>query len=348
MVAELAPPAAAAAPNTEGPSGTVELRGLTKRYGDEAVDDAIAVSIAPRRVLLAAQTLGVEGKTTTLMMVAGFTLRPGWGRHRFVDGEDIAGGATAEARVLAWCFNELRDLPCTSMFFENIAFPLRAALGEGCDRRARELGTRTGAARAASPTAMPAPAFRRATAAGRPGAAAIVFHPPVMLMDEPLGALDKNLRFDDAGRDQGDPAASRHDRALVTSRDQERGDEHVRPHRHHEPRSDLDQVGTPGEVYERPANPFVEPLSTAKRQPDRRPTVMAEGRQDHAAAPPFGQESARAAQQLHQWAQICCSSGPSGSRSRGSDGRGRNPGANTLTGKVPPLLVSWQYSALCR
>src|SRR5262249_45921506 len=86
-------------------------------------------------------------------------------------------------------------------------------------------------------------------------ARAIVFHPQVVLMDEPLGALDKNLRFEMqveikeiqqrlgmtvlyVTHDQ-EEAMSMSDRIAILNRGR------------------IDQVGPPGEVYERPANPFV-------------------------------------------------------------------------------------------
>jgi ABC-type Fe3+/spermidine/putrescine transport system ATPase subunit len=86
-------------------------------------------------------------------------------------------------------------------------------------------------------------------------ARAIVFHPAVVLMDEPLGALDKNLRFEMqveikeiqqrlgmtilyVTHDQ-EEAMSMSDRIAILNRGR------------------IDQVGPPGEVYERPANPFV-------------------------------------------------------------------------------------------
>jgi ABC-type Fe3+/spermidine/putrescine transport system ATPase subunit len=86
-------------------------------------------------------------------------------------------------------------------------------------------------------------------------ARAIVFHPPVVLMDEPLGALDKNLRFEMqveikeiqqrlgmtviyVTHDQ-EEAMSMSDRIAILN--------HGRIH----------QIGSPAEVYERPADPFV-------------------------------------------------------------------------------------------
>src|SRR5262249_60400564 len=86
-------------------------------------------------------------------------------------------------------------------------------------------------------------------------ARAIVFHPQVVLMDEPLGALDKNLRFEmqveikEIQRRLGmtviyvthdqEEAMSMSDRLAILN--------HGRVH----------QVGSPDEVYERPADPFV-------------------------------------------------------------------------------------------
>jgi ABC-type Fe3+/spermidine/putrescine transport system ATPase subunit len=86
-------------------------------------------------------------------------------------------------------------------------------------------------------------------------ARAIVFHPSVVLMDEPLGALDRNLRFEMqveikeiqqrlgmtvlyVTHDQ-EEAMSMSDRIAILNRGR------------------IDQIGPPGEVYERPANPFV-------------------------------------------------------------------------------------------
>src|SRR5947208_13686494 len=53
-----------------GGRGAIELRGLTKRYGDETVVNAVAISIAPGEFFSLLGPLGC-GKTTTVMMVAG-------------------------------------------------------------------------------------------------------------------------------------------------------------------------------------------------------------------------------------------------------------------------------------
>jgi spermidine/putrescine ABC transporter ATP-binding subunit len=245
MVAELAPPAPLAAPN----GGAIELRGLTKRYGEETVVNAIAASIAPGEFFSLLGPSG-SGKTTTLMMVAGF-VRPDGG-NILLDGEDIA-PVPPQKRGFGMVFQNYAIFPHLNVF-ENIAFPLRARhwakdvigdrvswaldlvrLGRFADRDARQLSG----------------GQQQRVALAR----AIVFHPPVVLMDEPLGALDKNLRFEMqveikeiqqrlgmtvlyVTHDQ-EEAMSMSDRIAIMN--------HGR----------IDQVGPPGEVYERPTNPFV-------------------------------------------------------------------------------------------
>jgi putative spermidine/putrescine transport system ATP-binding protein len=245
MVAEPAPPARFAAAGVSA----VELRGLTKRYGDETVVDAIAVSIAPGEFFSLLGPSG-SGKTTTLMMVAGF-VRPDGGTI-LADGADIA-AVSPQKRGFGMVFQNYAIFPHLNVF-ENIAFPLRARhwakdaigervawalelvrLGRFADRDARQLSG----------------GQQQRVALAR----AIVFHPPVVLMDEPLGALDKNLRFEMqveikeiqqrlgmtvlyVTHDQ-EEAMSMSDRIAIM--------DHGRVH----------QIGPPNEVYERPANPFV-------------------------------------------------------------------------------------------
>jgi putative spermidine/putrescine transport system ATP-binding protein len=245
MAAEPTRAASAAAPRR----GAIELRGLTKRYGDETVVNAIAAKIAPGEFFSLLGPSG-SGKTTTLMMVAGF-VRPDGGTI-LVDGEDIA-AVPPQKRGFGMVFQNYAIFPHLNVF-ENIAFPLRARrwsrdaigervswalglvrLGRFADRDARQLSG----------------GQQQRVALAR----AIVFHPAVVLMDEPLGALDKNLRFEMqveikeiqqrlgmtvlyVTHDQ-EEAMSMSDRIAIMN--------HGR----------IYQVGPPAEVYERPADPFV-------------------------------------------------------------------------------------------
>jgi spermidine/putrescine ABC transporter ATP-binding subunit len=248
MVAESEPSAQVAAPNTAA-AGAIELRGLTKRYGEEAVVNDIAASIAPGEFFSLLGPSG-SGKTTTLMMVAGF-VQPDGGAI-LVDGENIA-AVPPQKRGFGMVFQNYAIFPHLNVF-ENVAFPLRARrwakdaigervtwaldlvrLGRFADRDTRQLSG----------------GQQQRVALAR----AIVFHPPVVLMDEPLGALDKNLRFEMqveikeiqqrlgmtvlyVTHDQ-EEAMSMSDRIAIMN--------HGR----------IDQVGPPGDVYERPVNPFV-------------------------------------------------------------------------------------------
>src|SRR5215472_3547261 len=229
--------------------GAIELRGLTKRYGEETVVGAIALSTAPGEFFSLLGPSG-SGKTTTLMMVAGF-VRPDGGAI-LLDGKDIA-AVPPQKRGFGTVFQNYAIFPHLSVF-ENIAIPLRARrwansavtervswalelvrLGRFGDRHAHQLSG----------------GQQQRVALAR----AIVFHPAVVLMDEPLGALDKNLRFEMQVEikeiqqrlgmtvlyvtyDQ-EEAISMSDRIAILNRGR------------------IDQIGPPGEVYERPANPFV-------------------------------------------------------------------------------------------
>jgi spermidine/putrescine ABC transporter ATP-binding subunit len=232
-----------------GAEGAIELRGLTKRYGSETVVNAIAVSIAPGEFFSLLGPSG-SGKTTTLMMVAGF-VHPDGGSI-LLDGQDIA-SMPPQKRGFGMVFQNYAIFPHLNVF-ENIAFPLRARhwpkamvadrvtwalemvqLGRFADRYARQLSG----------------GQQQRVALAR----AIVFHPSVVLMDEPLGALDKNLRYEMqveikeiqqrlgmtvlyVTHDQ-EEAMSMSDRIAIMNRGR------------------IDQVGPPGEVYEQPVNPFV-------------------------------------------------------------------------------------------
>src|SRR5271155_5152210 len=229
--------------------GAIELRGLTKRYGEETVVNAVAVSIAPGEFFSLLGPSG-SGKTTTLMMVAGF-VRPDGGTI-LVDGEDIA-AVPPQKRGFGMVFQNYAIFPHLNVF-ENVAFPLRArhwakdAVGERVTW-ALDL-VRLGRFAARDSRQLSGGQQQRVALAR-----AIVFHPHVVLMDEPLGALDKNLRFEMqveikeiqqrlgmtvlyVTHDQ-EEAMSMSDRIAIMDRGR------------------IHQIGPPSEVYERPANPFV-------------------------------------------------------------------------------------------
>ncbi|MEQ1806668.1 MAG: ABC transporter ATP-binding protein [Burkholderiaceae bacterium] len=179
---------AAASPLQPGKSA-IELRQITKRYGKESVVDRISTHIAPGEFFSLLGPSG-SGKTTTLMMIAGFAdVDEG---QILVDGVDIA-RSPPQRRGFGMVFQNYAIFPHLNVF-DNVAFPLRA-------RQLPKEEVRQRVVQALELVRLErfADRFSRQLSGGQQQrvaiARAIVFHPSVVLMDEPLGALDKNLRY---------------------------------------------------------------------------------------------------------------------------------------------------------
>ena len=130
-----------------------------------------------------------SGKTTTLMMLAGFE-QPSEGRI-MLEGRDIA-RLPPHKRGIGVVFQSYALFPHMSVA-ENVAFPLEVRGVPKADRAAR-------VARALSAVRLDGFGERRPAqlSGGQQQsvalARAMVFEPPIVLLDEPLGALDKALR----------------------------------------------------------------------------------------------------------------------------------------------------------
>lgn len=229
--------------------GAISLERVTKRYVEEAVVDGISLDVKPGEFFSLLGPSG-SGKTTTLMMIAGFANVDG-GRI-LVDGEDIT-TKSPQARGFGMVFQNYAIFPHLNVF-ENVAFPLRARGAAEADVKRR-----VGDALALVRLDRFADRFSRQLSGGQQQrvaiARAIVFEPRVVLMDEPLGALDKNLRYDmqveikEIQRQLGmtvvyvthdqEEAMNMSDRIGVMNRGR------------------IEQIAAPGEMYERPANTFI-------------------------------------------------------------------------------------------
>jgi spermidine/putrescine ABC transporter ATP-binding subunit len=227
----------------------VELQGCTKDYGGVRAVDALDLAILEGEFLSLLGPSGC-GKTTTLSLIAGF-VEPTAGRI-LIDGEDVT-GRPAHLRGLGVVFQSYALFPHLSVF-ENVAFGLR-------ERRvpAAEIGRRVNDALelvrldrlGRQRPAELSGGMQQRVALAR----ALVYRPRVVLLDEPLAALDKKLRegMRDELRaiqrsvgittvfvthDQAE-ALGLSDRIAVMGRGR------------------IEQLGAPREIYERPANRFV-------------------------------------------------------------------------------------------
>ena len=147
--------------------GSVELRGLTKRYDDLTAVDAIDLNVAGGEFFSLLGPSGC-GKTTTLRLIAGFE-RPTAGEI-LLDGVNLA-AVPPERRNVNTVFQSYALFPHLNVL-DNVAFGMRY---QKVDRRERGAagagGARAGRA-AGARQAPPSPALRRPAAARRPRARA--------------------------------------------------------------------------------------------------------------------------------------------------------------------------------
>ena len=233
----------------ESHGAEVKLLGLSRDYGEIAAVRELDLTVAPGEFVTLLGPSG-SGKTTTLMMVAGF-VQPSAG-DVVLDGRSVVALAP-HRRNLGVVFQSYALFPHMSVF-DNVAFPLRMRRAAAPEIRRRvedalalvQLGP-LGARRIQQLSG----GQQQRVALAR----ALVFRPPVLLMDEPLGALDRKLR------DQMQLEIKRIQRTLglsvlyVTHDQEEALILSDRIAIMHEGR--LHQVGTPAEVYDRPATTFV-------------------------------------------------------------------------------------------
>ena len=166
----------------------VELKATSKRYGDVAALATVDLSIERGEFVTLLGPSG-SGKTTLLNVIAGMT-RPSSGRV-FIEGRDVTDTPPGQ-RGLGMVFQNYALMPHMTIF-ENIAFPLRV-------RRVSEGDLRKRVAEALELIKLPhiAKRYPRELSGGQQQrvslARCLVYKPALVLMDEPLGALDKKLR----------------------------------------------------------------------------------------------------------------------------------------------------------
>ena len=170
--------------------GDIRLEGLVKRYGDVVAVDGIDLHVPPGEFFTMLGPSGC-GKTTTLRLIAGFE-RPDAGAI-LLDGVDMS-RTPPHKRNVNTVFQSYALFPHKSVA-DNIAFGLRYQKVSKADARRRVdeamdlvrlqgLGER-------QPAQLSGGQQQRVALAR-----ALVLEPPVLLLDEPLGALDARLRID--------------------------------------------------------------------------------------------------------------------------------------------------------
>jgi spermidine/putrescine transport system ATP-binding protein len=170
------------------PGGTVQLVDLAKRFADVTAVDGIRLHIAGGEFFSLLGPSGC-GKTTTLRLIAGFE-RP-TGGSILIDGQDMA-QVPPHKRPVNTVFQSYALFPFLNVF-DNVAFGLRSHRVDAQETRERvgralELVRLTGLERR-RPAHLSGGQQQRVALAR-----ALVLNPAVLLLDEPLGALDAKLR----------------------------------------------------------------------------------------------------------------------------------------------------------
>ncbi|HTU15257.1 MAG TPA: ABC transporter ATP-binding protein [Solirubrobacterales bacterium] len=166
----------------------LNIQNLNKAYGETAVVRDVSLEIQEGEFVTMLGPSG-SGKTTTLLSVAGF-VAPDSGEI-VLDGRDVS-RVPPEARDIGFVFQSYALFPHMSVG-KNVAFPLamRGIKGKEAERRVAEIldVVELGAMADRYPKQLSGGQQQRVALAR-----AMVFSPKLLLMDEPLGALDKRLR----------------------------------------------------------------------------------------------------------------------------------------------------------
>jgi putative spermidine/putrescine transport system ATP-binding protein len=227
----------------------IRLEGVTRRYGAVAAADNVDLAVAQGEFVTILGPSG-SGKTTLLSLIAGLN-KPTAGRI-FIGGRDVT-NASAQERNIGLVFQSYALFPHMTVL-ENVLFPLGVRKITGAAARTQALEAlklvRLDGLQDRRPSQLSGGQQQRVALAR-----AIVFKPDILLLDEPLGALDRKLREElqvelkQLQRTLGvttllvthdqEEALSLSDRIMVLDQGK------------------TQQVAAPAEAYLRPANRFV-------------------------------------------------------------------------------------------
>jgi len=230
-------------------SVAIRLRGLARRFGEVVAVDGVDLDVVDGEFLTLLGPSG-SGKTTVLRMIAGFE-RPDAGTIELA-GVDVT-NVPPYSRDVNTVFQDYALFPHMSVQ-KNIEYGLKVKKVPKAEREQRAVealeSVRLGGYGDRAPSQLSGGQRQRVALAR-----ALVNRPKVLLLDEPLGALDLKLReqmqveLKEIQREVGitfvfvthdqDEALTMSDRIAVFNSGK------------------IEQLGTPTEVYEHPATPFV-------------------------------------------------------------------------------------------
>jgi putative spermidine/putrescine transport system ATP-binding protein len=238
-----------ARPATADARAAVALEDVVKRFGDVVAVDGVSLDVRPGEFFSLLGPSG-SGKTTCLRMIAGFE-QPTSGRI-LLDGRDVSDLPPFQ-RDVNTVFQDYALFPHMSVA-QNVGYGLMVRKIPGSERARRVADAlemvRLGHLGDRKPGQLSGGQRQRVALAR-----SLVMRPRVLLLDEPLGALDLKLRqamqielkeiqqevgltFLYVTHDQ-EEALTMSDRLAVFNQ------------------GEVEQVGSPAEVYERPATAFV-------------------------------------------------------------------------------------------
>ena len=228
---------------------SIFVRNITKRFGNFTALENVSLEV-PAGSLLALLGPSGSGKTTLLRVIAGLECADAGSVHY---GDEDVTDSSARDRNVGFVFQHYALFRHMNVF-ENIAFGLRVRkedkgkIGE----RVRELLhlVRLEGIERRYPSQLSGGQRQRVALAR-----ALAIRPKVLLLDEPFGALDAKVR-----QELRAWLRQLHDEIHMTSvfvtHDQEEAFE-VADHVVVMNKGRVEQIGTPHEVFEHPANPFV-------------------------------------------------------------------------------------------
>jgi putative spermidine/putrescine transport system ATP-binding protein len=227
----------------------VRLEGVVKRFVDVTAVDGVTLEIGAGAFFSLLGPSG-SGKTTCLRMIAGFE-QPTEGRI-LLDGRDVSGLPPYD-RDVNTVFQDYALFPHMTVA-ENVGYGLMVRR-TARDERSRRVGealemVRLGGFGDRKPSQLSGGQRQRVALAR-----SLVLRPKVLLLDEPLGALDLKLRQEmqiELKEIQEDVGLT----FVYVTHDQEEAltmSDRLAVFNH----GRIEQVGSPAEVYERPATAFV-------------------------------------------------------------------------------------------